>query len=200
MTLPKDPYPRLASDRLARRRDHLMNEISAHTTTQTTPRHTDPVTDGPAEGAWWRRRPALIGVGAVIAVGGLGLGASAVAANGFMVTRQPGGMVAIDLDQATGVYQGRVVTLAEVANLNKNGEAMFSIANRELACQGVMLYFDTEAQADDYGRGYAKRETARRAVAASTSGDTGDPCQGYSDTPNFVPPGVKLGPVSPSVP
>ncbi len=173
-----------------------MNEISAQSTTAMTTASHDPgpVSDRP----WWRRRPAAIGVGAAIAIGGLGLGASAVAANGLMVTRAPNGMVAINLDQATGVYQGRVVTLAEVEGLNKNGKAMFSIANRELACQGVMLYFDTEAQADDYGRGYVQRETERRAAAGPTIADTGDPCQAYRDAPNFVPAGVTLGPVSPS--
>ncbi len=193
MTPPKDPYPHLAADRFARRRDHLMNEISAQATTPTTTHRHDAASV--AGTSWWRRRPAAIGAGALIAVGALGLGASAVAANGFMVTRQPGGMVAIDLGQATGVYQGRVVTLTEVENLNKNGQAMVSIANRELACQGVMLYFDTQAQADDYARGYAQREKTRRATSATTSSD---PCQGYRDAPNFVPAGVTLGPVSPS--
>lgn len=198
MTFPNDPYPLLATDRLARRRDHLMNEISAQTAAQApSSRH---AAGSATARSRWRRRPAVIGLGAVIAVGGLGLGTSTVAANGFIVTRAPGGVIAIDLEQATGVYQGRVVTLAEVQNLNTNGQAMFSIANRELACQGVMLYFDTEAQADDYGRGYAQREKARRAATTPTSAVSGDPCEGYADTPNFVPAGVTLGPISPSTP
>lgn len=197
MTQPKDPYARLAPETFARRRDHFLNEISAVTTTRAAIHNR--VAGPRTELSWWRRRSAAIGAAAVVAVGSLSVGVSAVAANGFMVTRQPNGMVAINLDQATGVYQGRVVTLTDVQNLNKNGQAMVSIANRELACQGVMLYFDTESQADDYARGYAQREKARRAAPASTSSDTGDPCQGYRDAPNFVPAGVKLGPASPSV-
>ena len=196
MTLPRDPYPVLAPDRLARRREHLMNEIITTTATQTT--NAQAGSQSATARPWWRRRPAALGVGALIAVGGLGLGASAVTANGFMITRQPGGVIAIDLNQATGVYRGRVVSLAEVEKLNNRGQAMFSIANRELACQGVMLYLDTEAQADAYGRGYLQRQRARSA-AASTSPTTNsaDPCQGYEDAPNFVPAGVTLGPVSP---
>lgn len=85
------------------------------------------------------------------------------------------------------VYDGRVVgadELAELAELNEDGLAMIAVHNRELSCQGVALYFDTEGEADSYGRQFAVRQSAR--VANGEPAGT-DPCADYRDTPNFTP-------------
>lgn len=191
MNVLKDPHPVLAPDRLASRRDHLMNEIK---TTQA---------KATADAGWFQRHRRALGVGisAVAGVGALGLGASTVAADGFTVSTQSNGVVAIDLDQTVPVYRGRLLSLIAVEELNRDGKAMVSVANRELACQGVMLYFDTGAEADEYGRGYLQREKLRHPAGSSHAVPVGaDPCAEYQNTPNFVPAGVTLGATSPHQP
>ncbi|MEW1960799.1 hypothetical protein [Kineococcus sp. NPDC059986] len=147
-------------------------------------------TSRPALGARLHaHRAALIAALVTVGLGGLGVGATAMA-GGFAVTQQDNGVVMNDLSRVANIYDGRVVSLKEIEQLNDEGKAKFTIASPELTCQGVALYVDTAAEADAYDLGYRERSKAR-AAAGMPSGGAG-PCAVYQDAPNFVPPGVEL--------
>lgn len=107
---------------------------------------------------------------------------SAVVASSPAVTRSIDGTPGVDLRKVTGMYQGQVVDLDAVQFLNEDDKAQVSVASHELGCQGVMLYFDTEAQADHYGRGYLERLEASKDAPREP---TGDPCADTADAPRF---------------
>jgi hypothetical protein len=169
----RDDAP-LPADRLARRREHLMSETVA-----TAPRR-----------GLSRRGKALIG--AVLAVSVAGAGGLAAAA-GPGVFRRDDGMVQVDGQNLTPLYYGQTRTLDQVQDLNKERKAMVSVQNVEAGCHGVVLYFDTQAEADAYGRDFTGRLKAMRAkqqadgtLAAQLAGD---PCTGWkAPLPTFTPP------------
>ena len=152
----------------------------------------------------WRRHKLVLAVVTAIAVGGVAMGASAVA-GGPTVTGSAGNgagdrvgggdrVRVNDLSQVSNVHNGHVVTQAQIESLNSQGQAMFSAASPELTCQGIMLYFDTAAQADDYGLGYRQRTQAHAAAAAADPALAGDHdvCAEFADSPRFAPAGVQL--------
>lgn len=159
---PEEPSHLLPADRLARRREHLMSEI----------------TPGPAR-PHRARRWIIIGSIATLAVAG---GGTALA-NGDAIWRQPDGSVAIDGQALRPVYQGHYITMNEVAALQKKGKAMGSVVNEELACQGITLYFDTGAEVDAYNKDFNARHPV---TAAPTPRPTTDPCAKYTDSPRYV--------------
>ena len=149
----------------------------------------------------WRRHKLVLAVVTAVAVGGIALGASAVAGGPTMGGSGDGDQVGTggrvrinDLSQVSNVHNGHVVTQAEIETLNSQGQAMFSAASPELTCQGIMLYFDTAAQADDYGLGYRQRTQTHAAAAAADPALAGDqdPCAEFADSPRFAPAGVQL--------
>jgi hypothetical protein len=77
-------------------------------------------------------------------------------------------------------YQGHFVTADEVAELQAQGLAEAPVLNRELACQGVELYFDTADERDAYLAGYVARYPVEPPYLA------GDPCRPYRDSPRFA--------------
>lgn len=158
---PEEPRHQLPADRLARRREHLMSEIT------------------PVPAHRRARRWVIIGSIATVAVAGGG----AALANGDAIWRQPNGAVAIDGRALRPVYQGRYVSLDEVAALQKRGKAMGSAVNEELACQGITLYFDTEAELNAYNKDF---DTRHPLTAAPTPAPTTDPCAKYTDSPRYV--------------
>ncbi|PPK89818.1 hypothetical protein CLV92_1307 [Kineococcus xinjiangensis] len=161
---------------------------------------------------WWQRKPAVVAAIAALGVSGMGIAATA-AAGGFAVSVNENGVVMNDLSRVANVYNGRIVTLGEIQDLNDEGQALYSSASPELTCQGIMLHFDTPAEADEYGHGYTARAKAHAAKttaggtihpgagqAAAPAGTapegsiaaTEDPCAAFKDSPSFVPEGVKL--------
>lgn len=89
-------------------------------------------------------------------------------------SRVPG---AVDIRPA---YQGHYVTPNDVATLQANGLATASVRNRELTCQGIVLYFDTTSERDEYLAAYVVRFPVEPPYL------TGDPCRPYRDSPLFV--------------
>jgi hypothetical protein len=152
-----DPAP-LPADRLAARREHLMTE------TTTRP-------------GLSRRAKALIG--GLLAAAAVGGGTVAVAGTPG-VFRMGNGMAGIDANALDGWHQGRVVTAGQIEDLQADGKAGYSAQSVELACHGVVAYFDTEAEADAYGEGYNARVKAiaakRKALAPGTDPADTDPC------------------------
>ena len=168
MTVPTAPLP---ADRLARRREHLMTETA----------HTTDVTSRPAR--LGRRGRAL--VGGLLAAAAVGGGAVAVA-GAPAVWRMDNGMVAIDGQQLRQWHDGHEVTLDQVEELQEDGKAIGGLNSIELACRGIQLWVDTEAQNDAYGDGYRTRLRAvdeRRSAARAAGEDpgTGDPCRYWTE-------------------
>lgn len=171
--------PRFSPAAMAARREHLMTEITPRPHTST---HTQPRTS--ARTSRLRRWGITAGIAALAVAGG---GAVATA-TGHGIWRQDNGVVAIDVGALRPVYQGHYVTLGQVEDLNQHGKAMFSTNNRELACQGISLYFDTEAESNAYLADYDLRYPGTADTSSDTSSDTGaeDPCAPYADAPRYV--------------
>lgn len=149
-------------DRLAARREHLMNEIKT-----------------PSRRVRWTPKVAVLTGLTALAIGG---GTVAVA-GGQGVWRQDNGVVVIEGANLTPQYQGRKVSVEEIEKLNKVGKAMAGVQNIELGCHGITLYFDTKAEADAYGKGFELRAKAasaqrREAEAHGTPAPT-DPCASW---------------------
>ena len=100
-------------------------------------------------------------------------------ANGSAVSRMEGGFVAIDAARLTPQRYGRNVSLAEIEWLNRQGKAMFNVSNVELACHGITLVFDSQTEADAYGRAFLQRAKAVRAERRATGVNDTDPCAGW---------------------
>jgi hypothetical protein len=114
---------------------------------------------------------ALVVGGAVAVVGGGGK------AEGPAVYRQENGVVAVSWDAIDRAwYRGEVVPLGQV----EDGSPPYSSHSIELACHGVIAYFDTAAEEQAYGRGYTARAKAvaekREALAPGTDPADSDPC------------------------
>ena len=124
--------------------------------------------------------PLALAAVAVLAVTSPWVGTSAAVASGPAVTRSVDGTPEVDLRLVDNVYRGQAVDLATVERLNADGRATVGVASHEPGCQGVMLWFDTEA--DAYGRGYLRRLEARGDAPRDTSGD---PCADVADAPQF---------------
>lgn len=171
----RDVAPDLSAERLSRCREAFMFEITR------VPE--DVVASGAAPRRRWPRRRKLA-IGA-IALSALGIGAIAVAAHTSAVFRQDNGAYAVGDVQP--VYHGAVVTPEQLKELNAHGKARFGSSTMELACQGVALYFDTDAEQDQYIAEYNTRE-ARRWAAWKTAGGPpqGDPCPAYADAPAAI--------------
>ncbi|MBU4213543.1 MAG: hypothetical protein KJ792_02675 [Actinobacteria bacterium] len=122
-----------------------------------------------------------------VAVGVLALTASgcATGATAPAVSRNSDGSVAIDASRLRPVYDGRYVTADQLGDLQQQGRATAGVNNRELACQGITLYVDTEAQTqavqDDFDR---RHPVATPAVKESDT--AADPCARFADSPQFV--------------
>ena len=163
--------PELPERRLARRREHLMQEIDAQ---------------GRRQGAG--RRRLLVTVAAVGAAAVLVTGGAAVAvqvATGHPIWRQQDGSVAIDGSALRLAYEGRYLDLGELQRLQSQGKATISANNRELACQGISLYFDTDNQLQAYLEGFERRDAQYKAEAA-TLPPADDPCAVYAQSPRFI--------------
>lgn len=161
----RDSGPVLPERRLALRKAHVMSEITMAATTER-PRR--------------RATVVLVAVGASLAIGG-GV-AVAAGVNGGSIWRQADGSVAIDGSQLRPAYQGRYLSASELSDLQAKGKAMASANNEELACQGISLYFDTEAELEAYNADFDARHPMTSRVADST----GDPCAAYADSPKYV--------------
>lgn len=159
--------PALSEHRLRRRKDHLMDEIAR----QEHPRRQ------PA-----RRISAIVSIAAaaVLVTGGAALASHVL--GGPSIWRQDDGSVAIDGSALRPAYQGRYLTADELADLQAQGLATISANNRELACQGITLYFDTDAQWQAYLDDFEARDTGDAATPAAGS----DPCEPYADSPRYV--------------
>jgi hypothetical protein len=129
--------------RLAARKEHLMAE-----------------TRRPAP-AWRRFRTAAAAV-AVAALAGTAGGLAANADNPA-VTRQDNGVVRIEEAKLTYFYDGRSITRDELTRLQAEGKAGFTVSSPEAACKGLMLAFDTSAEADADFAAYADRARTRPA-------------------------------------
>lgn len=173
MTNLDDVGPTLDEHRLARRRRHLMTELT------TTP-------DARPAAARPRPRPGrrtLVIAGVAVAAAGLAGAAIAITHHdGPAIWRQADGSVAIDGQALRDVYQGRYVTPDEVTRLQADGKAMAGVVNRELACQGITLLFDTDAEVQAYQDGF----TARHGHEPTSLPEGTDPCAAYADSPRFV--------------
>jgi hypothetical protein len=137
-----------------------------------------------------RRAKALIG--GLLAAAAIGGGTVAVAGTPG-VFRRPDGLVEVDGQHLTASYYGQAISLDRVQELNKQHKAIVSVQNVEAGCHGVVLYFDTQAEADAYGRDFVSRRKAMRAkdkadgtLAAHLAGD---PCADWkAPLPTFTKP------------
>jgi hypothetical protein len=77
-------------------------------------------------------------------------------------------------------YHGRYVTPADVAMLQSHGLATAPAVDRELVCQGVEVYFDTNAERDAYLADYAARYPVEPPYLA------GDPCRPFRGAAQYV--------------
>ncbi len=160
-----DENPRLSAARLAQRREHLMNSINT-----VTPRRA-------------RARKRVLGLAGGISIA-LAAGGGVVAVAGTpAVFKQSNGAVVVDTASTRPAYDGKILTGSELASLNAQGKATFSINAREAACQGVELFFDTKAELDSYAQELDARDRVRRAAGTATGAD---PCAAYADAPRFV--------------
>jgi hypothetical protein len=78
------------------------------------------------------------------------------------------------------VYHGQYITPRDVATLQAQGLATSSEVNRELVCQGVELYFDSNAQRAAYLADYAKRFPTEPPYLA------GNPCSPFRNSPSYA--------------
>ena len=140
----------LPADRLARRWEHLMTETVA-----TAPR-----------ARLSRRGKAQLG--GILAVSVAGAGGLA-AADRPTVFHRADGLVQIDGQNLTPLYYGQKITLEQVADLNRQGNAMVSVQNIEGGCHGVGLYFDTSAEANAYVADFTARSPAMHAKQTPTA-------------------------------
>lgn len=90
----------------------------------------------------------------VVLVGGLAATAVAI---GTAVSRDENGVTIVDTEHLEPMYDGVVITQEALARLVADGKATIAINSPELACQGVTLYVDTQAEADAYDRQYRAR-------------------------------------------
>lgn len=129
------------------------------------------------------RRPRT--VAAAVALLALALTGCAARTTTPVVSRNPDGSVAIDASRLRPVYDGRYVTADELEELQRQGKATAGVNNRELACQQITLYVDTQAEAqavqDD-----VERRHPMAALATTAPGDVSDPCGPFADSPRFV--------------
>ena len=154
----------IAADRLARRREHLMSQIS-----QPEPAHTR----SRARTRW------TIGAAASAVALAVGGGTWAAVADSPAVFRQDNGVYAIDTSRLQPVHDGRVLTPEQASKFH------ISSFNSELACQGIYLVFATDAEQDAYTRKFSVRLKARLSTTAGRDGHT-DPCTTVADAPRFV--------------
>jgi hypothetical protein len=116
-----------------------------------------------------RRRLWLLAAAAAVVVAFSGAG-----------TRAPDEPANAGVTAVRPAYQGRYLTPGDVATLQAQGLATAEVLNRELACQGVELYFDTAAERDAYVADYAARFPVEPAYVDA------DPCRPYRDSPRYV--------------
>ncbi len=154
--------PGLGAAEASRRREHLVTEAAMR-----------------AEAA--RRRRRVWGVSAVATLMLGGVGGGMAIAQGHGIERGPGGETVIDNDALSPAYQGHKITSEELAQLKSRGLARSAVSNAELACRGVILYFDTDAEADRYISDFAERHPISERVANRE----GDLCALYTDAPEF---------------
>ena len=139
-------------------------------------------TTGPAT----RWTPKRIGAAAAVAaVIGLGVGVP-VAADSVGVWRDDSGAIGIDGGALSIAYEGRIISLDELEELNRAGRAMFGVSNVELACQSISLYFDSQTEAASYQAEFVERERTRK-EARRGSVALEDVCDEYASAPRFVP-------------
>lgn len=96
---------------------------------------------------------------------------------------QGDGSVAVDGSQLRPAYEGRYLSTSELATLQGQGKAMMGVVNRELACQGISLYFDTDAEWQAYLDDYEVRHGQDEATSLVPGAD---PCDPYVDSPRYV--------------
>lgn len=128
-----------------------------------------------------RRAGLAVAALATLAVAGGGV----ALADGRAVFRQDNGQPAVNGDALLPAYRGRIVTQGELEALQARGLATFGEVNRELACQGITLYFDTDSELTAYQRAYEPRHRAAVIAEQSQSRDA-DPCAVYAGSPRFV--------------
>lgn len=123
---------------------------------------------------------AAVTTAVVLVTGGAAMASHVL--GGPSIWRQDDGSVAIDGSTLRPAYQGRYLNADELADLQDQGLATIGANNRELACQGITLYFDTDAQWQAYLDDFEARDTGDAATPAAGS----DPCEPYADSPRFV--------------
>jgi hypothetical protein len=133
-----------------------------------------------------RRRTRTL-TGGLVAAAVVGGGAAASAGGGGTddapaVYRQENGVVAMSWDAIDRAwYRGQVLPLAQV----EDGSPRFSSHSIELACHGVIAYFDTAAEEQAYGEGYTARAKAvaekRKALGPATDPADSDPCAWWKE-------------------
>lgn len=102
------------------------------------------------------------------------------------VYRQDNGVVAIDGSRLQVSYAGHRISDRKLAALQKRGKGGTGISNRELACQGITLFVDTEAELQAYQQGFAARQEQRRVTrGASGASSSADVCAEFADAPRF---------------
>jgi hypothetical protein len=112
----------------------------------------------------------LVGGGAVVAVAGTPA-----------VFRQDNGVVAVDASQLHKyAYQGHEISAAQLKQLQAQGKATLSLITREGACNGDVLWFDTQAELT----AFQADSMARRSQAAVAG--IKDPCA-FAKTPQPIP-------------
>ncbi len=102
-----------------------------------------------------------------------------------VVSRNTDGSVAIDASRLRPVYDGRYVTADQLEELQRQGKATAGVTNRELACQQITLYVDTQAQAQAVQDDLERRHPMAT-LATAAPGDVSDPCAPFADSPRFV--------------
>jgi hypothetical protein len=141
-----------------------------------------------APGSRVTSRGKILGAG-LLAAAVLGGGAAAVAGTRGgddtdlpVVHTQSNGVVAMNWDAVDRAwYRGEVVPLDQV----EDGTSRFSAHSIELACHGVIAYFDTEIEEQAYGAGYTARAKAvaekRKGLAPGADPAGTDPCAWWKD-------------------
>lgn len=147
------------------------------------------VLDGAGSRSWreqnrWSYDRAKALTGGLLAATALG-GGTVVVATVPGVTKQDNGVVRIDQNGLDVWHQGRIVTPDLIDRLSEDGKAGYSAQTVELACHGIVAYFDTAEQEQAYGQGYAARAKTiaakRKALAPSTGPAETDPCVWWMD-------------------
>ena len=134
----------------------------------------------PSRPAWRLGTVVATTTTAVLVTGGAALASHVL--GGPSIWRQDDGSVAIDGSTLRPAYEGRYLTADDSPTCRTRAWRRSARTTVELACQGITLYFDTDAQWQAYLDDFEARDTGDAATPAAGS----DPCEPYADSPRFV--------------